>query len=145
VSPLPRGTPPRLREAASGELLLAADEAQGLALLNRWLNDAARQGLEPWLRALAQETGLPCRGVHIRNQKTRWGSRSSRGAISLNRKLVFLPPGLCRYVLLHELAHAKHMNHSAAFWEALRQLEPRARELDAELRHGWRYVPAWAD
>ena len=56
------------------------------------------------------------RQVTIRGQKGRWGSCSSRGALSLNWKLISAPAFVLDYVVIHELAHLAHMNHSAAFW-----------------------------
>ena len=52
-------------------------------------------------------------------------------------------PEVVRYLFLHELAHTKHMNHSASFWRLVEKLEPEYRRLDRELLAGWRTVPAW--
>jgi predicted metal-dependent hydrolase len=63
--------------------------------------------------------------------------------ISRNLRLLFLPQELVRYVLLHELAHIREMNHSRRYWALLESLEPDYRALDTELRAGWRLVPDW--
>jgi len=81
--------------------------------------------------------------VAIRCQRTRWGSCSTRGTVSLNCSLLFLPPEVVRYLFIHELAHTEHMNHSASFWRLVEKLEPEYRRLDRELLAGWRTVPAW--
>jgi len=62
--------------------------------------------------------------VTVRNQRSRWGSCSKRGTISLNWRLIQAPPFVCDYIILHELAHLKEMNHSARFWREVARLCP---------------------
>ncbi|MCF0136694.1 MAG: M48 family metallopeptidase [Lachnospiraceae bacterium] len=77
----------------------------------------AASDLKPRVAYLAGQMDLSYGQVSIRFQKTRWGSCSSRGNISLNALLVELPEELRDYVIVHELCHLKHMDHSPAFWE----------------------------
>ncbi len=121
-----------------------APDACRLALRG-FLKERARRVLIPQLEALARQNNLSYSQVHIRGQKTRWGSYSARGTVSLNWKLLFLPPELVRYVLLHELCHGVHLNHSKRYWARLAELEPDYRNLNKRLRQGWGFVPAWAD
>ncbi|NIN12121.1 MAG: DUF45 domain-containing protein [Gemmatimonadales bacterium] len=79
----------------------------------------------------------------VRAQRTRWGSCSRRSTISLNKKLLFLPAPLVEYVMVHELCHTVHFNHSPEFWDLVRERTPEYQALEAELRTAWRYVPAW--
>jgi predicted metal-dependent hydrolase len=79
----------------------------------------ARKKIIGRLQQLAQQHGFTYSKVSIRNQRTRWGSCSKNGNISLNIKLVALPPELFDYVLLHELVHTRIHNHSKRFWKAL--------------------------
>lgn len=111
--------------------------------LKRWLQRKARAELEPWLRRLADERGFRISHVSIRAQKTRWGSASRRGAISLNLGLLFLPAGLARYVMIHELCHTVQLNHSKRFWALVQAHEPACQAARRELRAAWRHVPAW--
>lgn len=113
------------------------------AVLRRWLLRHAHRALLPWLDRLAAETGLPYSGLRIRLQRSRWGSCSSRKSISLNAKLLFLPPELVRYVLLHELSHTQELNHSRHFWALLERWEPAAKERHAAFRGAGNFVPAW--
>jgi predicted metal-dependent hydrolase len=87
--------------------------------------------------------GLPYRRLAIRRQRTRWGSCSTRGTISLNCCLLFQRPEVVRYLLIHEMSHVRHMNHSARFWELVSRYCPDFRRLDRELLDGWRCVPSW--
>lgn len=124
-------------------LVLAPDDRAARHLLQGWLKRAATERLEPQLMRLAGDLNYSVARVAIRCQRTRWGSCSTRGTVSLNCSLVFLTPEVVRYLFIHELAHTKHMNHSASFWRLVEKLEPEYRRLDRELLAGWRTVPAW--
>jgi predicted metal-dependent hydrolase len=113
-------------------------------VLRRWLMAHATEVLGDWLRRVSAETSLSFERVTIRAQKSRWGSCSSRRAVSLNYKLLFLPPALVRHVLVHELCHTKHLNHSTKFWALVGRYEPGYRQSRRELRSAWKFIPAWA-
>lgn len=117
--------------------------AMGLAL-QRWLMLKAKQILEPMLAQVAQELQVGYGKVVIRRQRTRWGSCSARGTISLNCCLLFQRPEVVRYLLVHELAHTVHMNHSKRFWAFVARHCREFQELDRELVAGWQRVPGWA-
>jgi predicted metal-dependent hydrolase len=112
-------------------------------LLLRWLSRRALLVFERQLRDLAAQHEMTFSACHVRNQRTRWGSCSSRGVLSLNLSLLFQPPEVLRYLLCHELSHTRHMNHSRRFWECVAQMEPEYKMLDATLCQGWRRVPQW--
>jgi len=113
------------------------------ALLRGWLADLARQQLGAQLAKVAEECGLRYARAQVRRQRTRWGSCSASGTISLNVCLLFLRPPVVRYLLVHELCHTRHMNHSAKFWALVESFEPDYRALDQELLRGWQSVPGW--
>ena len=119
------------------------DPALWQEALRRWLAGRARLHLVPWLERLAARHGFTVTGVSIRCQKTRWGSCSARRRIQLNLKLLFLPPELAEHVLLHELCHTVHLDHSPAFWALLRSCDPAADDHRRRLRGGWSFVPLW--
>ncbi len=113
------------------------------AALRTWLMRAARERLEPRVAALAADTGVRFERVSIRRQRSRWGSCSVRGTISLNCCLLFQRPEVVDYLVIHELMHVSEMNHSARFWKAVERHCAGWRALDRELVQGWRHVPRW--
>ncbi len=109
------------------------------------LKQIARSVLPSLLASHAHLHGLHYKRVSIRGQRTVWGSYSSSGTLSLNYKLLFLSRDLVDYVLLHELAHTVHLDHSEDFWGLLRQLSVNARGLDRRLSQAGSQVPPWLE
>jgi predicted metal-dependent hydrolase len=108
-----------------------------------WLMRLANAELGARLYPLARELGFDFSRLVIRRQRTRWGSCSTKGTISLNVCLMFQRPEVVRYLMIHELCHRRHMNHSKRFWSLVASFEPGWKPLDVELLQGWRNVPAW--
>ena len=90
----------------------------------------ARESLQRTVGAIASECGLPGRKISVRNQRGRWASRSTMDTLSFNWRIVLLKPEFQRYIVLHEYAHEKFMDHSVSFWIYLNRLLPGARRLD---------------
>ncbi|MGI9236618.1 MAG: M48 family metallopeptidase [Woeseiaceae bacterium] len=111
--------------------------------LKRWLLNLAKREYAPLLRTLSAMTGNSYKKMHVRGQRTCWGSHSSNGTISLNYCLMFLDPAHLRYVMIHELCHARHMNHSRRFWGLVGRFEPEYRRLDKDLNSSWKRIPTW--
>ncbi len=88
----------------------------------------ARKVFPERIAYFAKQMGVTYGRVTLREQKTRWGSCSSKGNLNFNWKLILLPPELLDYVVVHELAHRKEMNHSAAFWKVVEEVLPDYRE-----------------
>ncbi|MBF0108979.1 MAG: M48 family metallopeptidase [Magnetococcales bacterium] len=103
--------------------------------LERWYRRVAqayfRRRLDHWSRIM--ET--PYNDLHVRGQKTRWGSCSGRGNINLNWRLMWADPRVADYVVVHELSHRRHMNHSPAFWDLVRRHFPDFMECRGRLRN----------
>jgi hypothetical protein len=135
----------RVTETRNGLRVLTPvlDENLQRQALRRWLRERARREVLPHFEQLCRETGLRPKSVQFRLQRTRWGSCSSRRTISLNACMVFLPAELARYLMIHELCHLRHLDHSPRYWRLVARHEPECRELDRRLDGGWTDVPAW--
>jgi predicted metal-dependent hydrolase len=96
--------------------------------------EKAGEYLPKRLQELSKLHNLPYNKVTLRNQKTRLGSCSTQKNISLNIRLINLPAQLIDYVILHELAHTRHMNHSKDFWDFLESICPDAKSLHKSLK-----------
>jgi predicted metal-dependent hydrolase len=83
---------------------------------------------------LAAETGMAVKEVAVRNQRTRWGSCTQGGIISLNWRLIQAPDSVRDYVIYHELMHLREMNHSARFWRRVEEVCPAWREAESWLK-----------
>lgn len=104
------------------------DPADVRAPIERWLRARAVAELGPRLMALARAHDVHVVRVSIRDQQSRWGACSPRGAITLNWRLVQVPPFVRDYVLLHELMHRRELNHSRRFWRHVAAVCPEYRE-----------------
>jgi len=97
-----------------------------------WLQKQAREGFCSRLAAWEAHAARPLSGWALSSARTRWGSCTSQGIIRLNWRLVQAPPAVLDYVIAHELAHLRHMNHSPAFWAEVGRLYP-----------GWQPARQW--
>ena len=139
-----RGEMTEIRHAQAGEapmICLAADlfRLRSLAgdlrpALEAQFVRRARIELPARLWELAAETGVDLKHVVVRNQRTRWGSCSAGGTISLNWRLVQTPETVRDYILFHELMHLREMNHSDRFWARVEEVCPDWRDAERWLK-----------
>ncbi len=111
-----------------------AVQQRALRARSRALRRQATDQLPARLATLAARDGFSYHSVQIKSLKRRWGSCSSEGIITLNLYLMNLPWQLIDYVLLHELTHTRHMNHSPGFWAELARYLPEYQQLRKQLR-----------
>jgi len=92
--------------------------------LVQWLRQEAHRYFETRIKTLAPRMGVQVSALSLSQARTRWGSCTSNGHVRLNWRLVHLPPMLVDYVIVHELAHLKEMNHSPRFWDVVASIYP---------------------
>ena len=104
------------------------------------LNKEAARGIitervEHFAKHYGAMHGIVVGKIAIRNQKSRWGSCSKKRNLNFNYKLVFLPPEIRDYVIVHEICHAKEFNHGHGFWSLVAETVPDYKELRKRLRN----------
>ncbi len=111
------------KESDNGDLRSPIRANEDAALVNKHKR-YARNIFEARVAYFQQFTGGSYNSISIRDQKTRWGSCSGRGNLSFNWRLILAPPEILDYVVVHELCHLTHMNHSKEFWELVGKVLP---------------------
>ena len=119
------------------------DYQQSIKQLRNWIRQQAWQLLPTMLENVSRETGLSYNKISIRSQKTRWGSCSSRGTISLNDQLLFVSRANAEYLMIHELCHTRHMNHSRKFWGLVESHCADYRKHEVALNRAKAAIPGW--
>jgi predicted metal-dependent hydrolase len=111
-----------------------------LALLHRHHKQQAPDILLPRIKHWSAIMDLYPSRVTFRRARTRWGSCSSRNALSLNTHLLMLPEALMDYVIVHELAHIRHKNHSKRFWDLVEKYLPKWQQMRKSIRVYEKYL-----
>jgi predicted metal-dependent hydrolase len=126
-----RGEPVQIQSDGPGRIrfgsmtLPLTDEATDLRpAVEKHLRELATRELPLRVAELASRHGFTVNRVTVRNQRTRWGSCSRHGTVSLNWRLIHTPHYVRDYIAFHELAHLRHMNHSRRFWQEVERLCP---------------------
>jgi predicted metal-dependent hydrolase len=115
----------RTRVHRRGDVLLVPDgDEVAQDAVERWYRRQAKAEIAPRLDAAAAAVGRPYSALSIRNQRTRWGSCSSTGAMSFNWRLLLAPPEILDYVVVHEACHLVHLDHSPRFWALVTRMRP---------------------
>jgi predicted metal-dependent hydrolase len=129
---------PLTQEPATLLLALSADTAPEAlrAAVQRWLQRQARALFEARIAVHAAPMGVQIRQLRLSSARTRWGSASSDGSIRLNWRLIHFPVETIDYVVVHELAHLREMNHSPAFWAIVQAAMPDHEQRRRQLRDG---------
>lgn len=105
-------------------LLAGADAVQISSAVQGWLQRQARSLFEMRCLHYAAQMGVQMSSLRLSSAQSRWGSASASGAIRLNWRLIHLPMSVIDYVVVHELAHLREMNHSARFWAIVEAVLP---------------------
>ena len=100
----------------------------------QWYRKQALTDFSRRLEILAAKLGVPTPDLFLSNARSRWGSCNSRQEIRLNWRLLQAPPHIINYVVAHELAHLKEMNHSAKFWAMVEKIYPDYKSAEKELK-----------
>ena len=111
-----------------------ADEQQVKDRVQGWLQHQARRLLPERLDAYADKLGVRHTGFALTSAATRWGSCTADGKIRLNWRLMHFPLSMIDYVVAHELAHLKEMNHGPRFWDTVASIFPDFRDARAQLK-----------
>ncbi|MES2547357.1 MAG: SprT family zinc-dependent metalloprotease [Pseudomonadota bacterium] len=123
---------------AANTLTMATPTPGNQALIHRkvvqWYQKQAALDFSRRLEILAAKLGVATPPLTLSNAKSRWGSCNSRGEVRLNWRLLQAPPHIINYVICHELAHLKQMNHSAKFWAVVESLFPDYKQAEKALK-----------
>lgn len=102
--------------------------------LENFYRERARERFTDRADHYAPRMGVEYEQIEVRNQKTKWGSCTSSGTLGLNWRLLMAPPEIVEYIVIHELAHLREMNHSEAFWKIVGAFDPEWEDHRAWLR-----------
>lgn len=131
--------------ADDGSTLVLPVNADPLKQALQWRRRRAQELLAPRVACWAERTGLRPQKISYGNASTRWGSMNSRGGLRLNTALIHLPPYMVDYVIVHELAHIRHPDHSPAFHACVRSILPQADAIRQEMKAFSYAITLWKE
>ncbi|MFC4271690.1 DUF45 domain-containing protein [Sneathiella chungangensis] len=110
--------------AEAGHIYVTGREEHLPRRLRDWTRKRAKAEIGPLAEGYAAEIGKSYSGITLRDQVSRWGSCSSTGRLNFSWRLLLMPAEVMSYIVAHEVAHLRHMNHSPAFWQVVDELHP---------------------
>ncbi|MEQ8602846.1 MAG: SprT family zinc-dependent metalloprotease [Marivibrio sp.] len=121
------------------ELVVAGESAHLPRRVTDFMKREARAAIKPLARDKAAALGVRMGRIVLRDQRSRWGSCTASGDLNFSWRLIYCPPEILDYVVAHEVAHLRHMDHSPAFWATVAEIAPSPKQSRAWLReHGAR-------
>lgn len=115
-----------------------------LKLITKWIKLKAQDYLSLELIKINRRIKANYKKVIVRSNESQWGSCSNNKTISLDCKLIFLPKPLVRYLIIHELCHLRHLNHSKRFWDEVEKFDKKWSENKKAMKTALEYIPEWA-
>lgn len=109
-------------EVEGGHIRVAGQPEHIARRLRDWLKGEARKTITPRAFAMAEQLGVRVAQISVRDTRSRWGSAARSGKLSFSWRLILAPDDVLAYVVAHEVAHLRHMNHSPAFWRTVEAL-----------------------
>lgn len=135
IIPAARNSRPRLEQGILSLTTTNIDDHASIARrVVQWYHKQAMEDFARRLQLLATKLGEPLPPLALSNARTRWGSCNSRREIRLNWRLIQAKPSIINYVIAHELAHLREMNHSARFWAVVASIYPEYRQAELALK-----------
>ncbi len=115
-----------------------ADLSRAKERMIEWYKAQALRDISERVSRYSRITSWKCKSVKISNAKKRWGSCSPSGTLNFSWRLIMAPPEIVDYIVVHELAHLRHHNHSARYWNTVRVILPDYKERDKWLKENGR-------
>jgi len=120
-----------------------ADEELCRRVLVRFVAQRAREAIPRFAWEICRRMNAVPKSITVNNRKSAWGVCTQNGDIRIDRRVMFLPRDLAQQIVLHEIAHLKHLNHSQSFYNELLSYEGSTKEAEKAVKSAVRYVPAW--
>lgn len=112
---------PKIEKVANTFFISSNFDAVPKKFVKKWYFEQSEKIISERVDIWKEKFGVNVNGISVRSQRSRWGSCSTKGNLNFNWKLVMAPLEVVDYLVIHELAHLNHMNHSEKFWQTVEQ------------------------